>query len=483
MELELCLHPDDAARLSRLDVLAPLKRGKARSRPVRIIWHDSAGRDLAQQGMALAEHRSQWQLEALRPDSNHWPPGGRTPVLASASTLEQLGRTLPARLLPVAALEGRARAIGLLTEQGEINITLLNGEVRSVVGQQRVNRLALQGGAEPVRALALRLASEVRLGVPRTSLAAEAFAIATGVPAAPRREGPPGLPDGLSIAAAFAYVVGHLGDVIIQLAPSIADNGTRPEPVHQMRVAVRRLRSAIRVFRRAVGSPAIEATDASLKVLAAKLAPARDWDVFVTETAATVATAFGADKRMQRLLATADRRRSTCHQELRVFLVSTEFRRLGIELACLAASPDAVEAFGETEQQPASLADFAAQELARRCKKLNQIDGLAGLEPDALHAIRLNAKRLRYAAEIFAPLYPDKAVSRFIRRLSRLQDRLGALNDTVVSEALLAEMGGSHAFASGLVQGYVGARNAETREQIDKAWARFHRLEPFWLAQ
>jgi CHAD domain-containing protein len=89
---------------------------------------------------------------------------------------------------------------------------------------------------------------------------------------------------------------------------------------------------------------------------------------------------------------------------------------------------------------------------------------------------------LRYAAEIFAPLYPHKAASRFIRRLGRLQDRLGALNDAAVSQTLLAEVGGSHAFASGLVQGFVGAHNAGTREQIDKAWARFHQLEPFWLA-
>jgi CHAD domain-containing protein len=88
---------------------------------------------------------------------------------------------------------------------------------------------------------------------------------------------------------------------------------------------------------------------------------------------------------------------------------------------------------------------------------------------------------LRYAAEIFAPMYPGKAAHRFLRRLSRLQDCLGNLNDSAVAQHLLGELpGGSHAFPIGLVLGFVGARAQKTRGQIDRAWERFHRLEPFW---
>ena len=39
---------------------------------------------------------------------------------------------------------------------------------------------------------------------------------------------------------------------------------------------------------------------------------------------------------------------------------------------------------------------------------------------------------------------------------------------------------GNHAFAIGFVQGFVGARNTDTRERIDEAWEKFHRLEPIW---
>src|SRR5690242_16790985 len=265
MELELRLDPDDAPRLQRLKLLAPLRSGKSRSRAVKIVWHDSAERALAEQGLALAERRTEWRLELLRPNSHPWPPGARAPVVASARTAVELGHALPDSLFPMAALEGRESAVNLVTPQGPISMTLLTGEVRSVVGQQPINRLWLEGGTAPVQALALALTGDLGIAVPPISLAAEAFAVATGASGPPRREGPPALPDGQSIAAAFAHVVGHLSDIIIQLAPDAVADRQGPEPVHQMRVAVRRLRSATKIFGRALAFPEIAEADRGLK--------------------------------------------------------------------------------------------------------------------------------------------------------------------------------------------------------------------------
>jgi CHAD domain-containing protein len=343
--------------------------------------------------------------------------------------------------------------------------------------------LRLEGAPEPVQSLAISLAGELRLAVPRAGLAAEALAAAAGAALVPRREGAPELPSGLSVADAFAYAVGHLCDVILYFAPPAAAGTDGPEPVHQMRVAVRRLRSAIKVFGRAVQCPAVDAVDAGLKALAAKLGPTRDWDVFVTETAAGVAATFATEPRLERLLAAAERRRRTCHDELRSFLTGADFRRIGIELACLAGGPNRPEVVDDPE--PAELAitieEFGARVLGKRRKKLVQADDdIAGLDPPALHRIRLSAKRLRYAAEVFAPLYPGKATHRFIRRLSRLQDRLGASNDAAVAATMLAELAGNHGFATGLVLGFLGARNSDVRERIDNEWLKFRRLRPFW---
>ena len=145
MELELGLDPDDAARLPRLALLAPLKSGRTRSRAVRIIWHDSPDRALARQGLALAQQRPQWRLERLVPDTRSWPPGAPAPVLATGRDVAALGETLPEPLVPIAALEGRAASRSLATEQGPVGMTLLNGTVRAVATECRICRVRLEG--------------------------------------------------------------------------------------------------------------------------------------------------------------------------------------------------------------------------------------------------------------------------------------------------------------------------------------------------
>jgi triphosphatase len=485
MELELGLDPDDAARLPRLAILAPLRSARARSRAIRIVWHDGLGGALAEQGLAIAEQRPGWRLERLLPNSELWPPGAPAPVLAEGRDPAALGHPLPDPMVPMAAFEGRALSLALAADHGPVTLTLLNGAVRAVAAEHRASRIVLEGAEPTVLAVALALAGELHAAVPRASLAAEAFSVMRGgLPPPPRHEGPPELPAGLSVAAAFAHVVGHLTDVILYFAPSAADGQDGPEPVHQMRVAVRRLRSAIKVFLRAVHCPPVDAADAGLKALAARLGPTRDWDVFVTETAAKVGAAFPAEPKLHGLLAAAERRRHACHAELRAYLQGTEFRRLGIELACLAGGQAWQATLGEAEKNELAtpLNDFAGTVLGRRLERLAQLDDdIETLEPAALHAIRIRAKRLRYAAEIFAPLYPGKPTKRFIRRLATLQDRLGALNDGAVAETLLGELGSNRlAFASGVVLGFVGAHGGRTRERIARAWHKFHRLAPFW---
>src|ERR1700722_9971033 len=138
MELELGLDPDDASRLTRLALLAPLKSGKARSRAARIIWHDSPDRALAQQGLALAEQRPLWRLERLVPNAHTWPLGAPAPVIATARTVSALGHVLPEPLIPVAAFEGRAGSLSIVTEQGPVGMTLLSGAVRAVAAEHHL---------------------------------------------------------------------------------------------------------------------------------------------------------------------------------------------------------------------------------------------------------------------------------------------------------------------------------------------------------
>lgn len=482
MELELALDPDQAGRLPRLKQLAPLRAGGSRGRQVRIVWHDSPEGTLVEQGQILARQGQSWRLERLRPNGGFWPPGAPAPVLAQARSLAALPGAPPS-LAEVAAFDGRALELPLQCEHGPAALTLLQGAARGISAEQRLCRVRLAGDEALVAELARRLAGELRLSVPCQGLAAQAIAWARGAEPPPRHQGPPALPGGLSVPQAFSHVTGQLTDVILHFAPAAAVGTDGPEPVHQMRVAVRRLRSAIKVFRRPLPLPGLVAADAGLKALAHELAPTRDWDVFVTETAAVVAEVFPGDKRLERLLRAAEKRRRSCHVHLRAWLEGAEFRRLGIALACLASGEELLAPRDENDPgaNATSLTELGMDVLGRRHRKLAHIDAdIASLEPRALHALRLRAKRLRYAGEIFAPLYPGKTAHRFIRRLSRLQDRLGALNDSAVAARLLAELPGEHGYATGLVLGFLGAHGGKTRGRIDKAWQRFLRATPFW---
>lgn len=486
MNLELRLHPDDAVRLPRLRSIAAAARGRPRMQRRRLIWHDSPNQALAGAGLVLAEERGEWRLERLVPGRAIWSPGTPSPVLERAAALAGFEHALPAPLAPVASLDGRLATYTLDTDQGAVGLGLLRGVLRGVTDAQPACRVLLAGEEAPVRGVAVSLAEHLRLEVPHACLAAEAFALVHATPPPPRQLGPAALPDVQSVAEAFAFVVGHLTDVILHFAVAALDSRAGPEAVHQMRVAVRRLRSSFSLFRPVVGCAAVEAAEADLKSLSDRLAPARDWDVFMTETSPPILATLPDEVRLPRLLRAAERRRQACHVELRTFLQGSAFRRLGIELAWLAAARS-----WQAELDPAAqdvlrgaVAPFAAEVLHRRLRKLlGAADGMEALALAALHGVRLRAKRLRYAAEVFAPVWPGKPQRRFIERLSRLQQRLGELNDAMVAGALMAALDGTsrrHAYAAGLVQGFTAACAGASRGGVIRSWEKFRRQEPFW---
>jgi len=364
---------------------------------------------------------------------------------------------------------------------------VLRGSLRAGAATRQCCRVVLAGPAAAVAALADGLAGRLRLYVPQQSLAAEALALAGYT--ARRRRTAPELTPGLPVGEAFARLVAQLTEAILREAPHAEP--TASEPVHQMRVAVRRLRSAVGLFGKATRCPELAAGKVALQRLAQVLGPARDWDVFTEGTGRLVAARFTGDDSVQRLLAAAERRRLHAYAVLQRYLTGTQFRRLGIALAALAAAQpwEAAERArgenGEPSRQAlrlgGALEDFASKALARRLRPL-RAPGLdiAALPAETLHGLRLNGKRLRYVAEFFAPLFPGHGARRFIRRLTALQERLGHLNDGTVAAGLMAQLGAERSRAGGVVCGFVAAEAGGARAQIAQAWRRFHRLDPFW---
>lgn len=484
MELTLLLNQADAARLHRLPVVKAARTGRSRGVAVHIVWYDTLERTLANAGLALAEHRAGWRLERHRPAANEpWPPATDHRLIQEANGLEALSQglpndqRLPEATTPVVAFDGR-RTIFSLTIDGElVSMTLLDGVLRAVAAEHPATRLILVGPGAAVRTLVLSLSEMLTLTVPEQSLAAEGLTLADGTKAAPRRRGAPELAsEGLSVEAAFHHIISHLTDVILHLAPSAAEAAKGSEYVHHMRVAVRRARSALALFAPRADSPGLTAATEGLKRLGQMLGPARDWDVFMTETAPPVEAAFPEQSGLRSLLRSGARRRLAARAALGAYLASAEFRLLTLELACLAASDPP-----PTDTEPLPLSQFAATVLRDRWRKLlNAGRGLEDLDDSGLHGLRLKAKRLRYVAEFFAPMFPGKPVSRFIHRLEVLQERMGLFNDTAAAETLLRDLNSNPGHAAGLILGFTAARGARVKPRIASSWARFRKRDPFW---
>lgn len=370
--------------------------------------------------------------------------------------------------LPLASFTGRRATLA----EG---VTWIEGRIEAAGEGQRVARLILEGEPAAILALAADLAETLPLLPAPHGLDEVALALAEGRAPRPRRQGPASLAGAATTDAAFRAALAHLLEVILAEAPGCR-LGAGPRGVHQTRVALRRLRSLLKIFRPVLAGPGWRDWDAELRAVAQALGAARDWDVFLMGIGPGTLAALEGDARVKRLLAAAGRERDAAYAALGQFLASAGFRAAilhGMRLGLLhpAPSPDP------------PLAPFAARVLRKRWRRLKQAGAaMAELDTTALHEMRLDAKRLRYAAEPFAALWPGRTARRFTKRLAELQESLGLANDATVAGQLARRLAGRGAggFAIGTVTGFAAGRAAGSRIAALAAWKRLRKAGPFW---
>ncbi|MFM9864279.1 MAG: CHAD domain-containing protein, partial [Micropepsaceae bacterium] len=201
------------------------------------------------------------------------------------------------------------------------------------------------------------------------------------------------------------------------------------EGVHQMRVALRRLRSALALFA-APFRPAMAPMEDEVRWLASVLGRARDLDVLLEEVFKPVAEAHGGDARLSALAELVRERQVHAWDELLSALGSERFRKLVFETsAATLLRPWAQAAAGGGEALlPAD--KFARERLAARYARVRKVGKrIAKLDETERHALRIKLKKLRYAVDFFASLWPKRRTEAFRERLGALQDVLGEMND------------------------------------------------------
>jgi inorganic triphosphatase YgiF len=203
-----------------------------------------------------------------------------------------------------------------------------------------------------------------------------------------------------------------------------------PAALHQSRVAIRRLRAAFSLFGNAVADAPGVTFVAEWKAAANGLGPARDLHVLIERVEAAAAEE-GCDA--EELLTLLRRRGASATRDAQDLLKGQGFQQLLIGFA------EWLERgrFCDIEAAGRPLAEFAEHTLGRRRHKLVRGKPLDALPDKALHALRIKGKKLRYAAEFFATLYPapgcTKARREFGKALARFQDCLGSAHDLAVA--------------------------------------------------
>lgn len=486
--LEFALPPEAAPRLARLPFVLAHRMGRSRGTAAEAVWLDTADGALAAAGLAVEAPRRGLRrlVRTLPPAAAPWHPCHPPAVLRDLAPDEVPAEAGVGPLVAIAAFTGRRQAFGLALPEGAVVATLLAGRLRCVAAEREAARLTLSGPAPAVMAAARAIATELPLMPPRAALAEEGRALSAGVPARPHRLGAPDTSAATTTEDAFLRATGHLLEVLHQQAGRVAP-GTGPEPVHQARVALRRLRSLLRVFRAATDCVALRGLDARLREAVAVFGPARDWDVFLAGTGAEVAAAFPEDRRIAALLRAAEQRRSAAYAGVSAMLAAPAWRLLLLDaLATVLARPwraDAAAATGQALDAP--VAAFGRAVLDRRWQRLRRAgEDFEKLDAEALHELRLDGKRLRYAAEVFAPVFGAKAGRRFLRRLAALQDGLGVANDAAVARHLVqgleARGQAGRSWAIGAVEGWCEARAAGHRGDAFAAWKRLSGKDRFW---
>lgn len=204
--------------------------------------------------------------------------------------------------------------------------------------------------------------------------------------------------------------------------------------LHQARVALRRLRTALVAFQPVVKGETARKINADLRWLTGQLGRARNIDVLLARF---------EDKKLQAKLRAA---RRIAYADARGAMASTLSRELMLDIAEWISIGEWVDRRKghKLREQPAR--DYAARAIGRLHKKLtSQAKVIAGPDDERRHEARKTAKKLRYTVEFFALLFDKgkerKARIRYLAALEALQDHLGALNDLAVMPMLLAELG------------------------------------------
>ena len=261
-----------------------------------------------------------------------------------------------------------------------------------------------------------------------------------------------------------------------------------PDGVHQMRVAVRRLRSVVTTMKRILPPEQYKWVSGQMKWIAGVLGPPRNWDVFFSSLLAPLRSVSLSEQNLGELCRVTEQERRSAHEGANAAIRSPQYTAALLRLlqwfaSCSWRNQPVSE---KSAQLMAPIGTLASSLIGRQYKKVKTVaDGFDQLTPQQRHEFRIAVKKLRYTIEFLENLYDTQEVAEFVRSLKPLQDDLGYANDVRVANELLGGLRVSDcavtiARAAGVVLGWHDRGLADFDRKLRKHMRRFRRARPFW---
>jgi triphosphatase len=512
IELKLEVPPANLPRLAKISRLRALKT-PAKSATEISVYFDTENRKLHKKGLMLRVRRvggryvqtikSAGHADLFERDEWESEIDGAMPDLrlAQGTALEPLlSRKFCRQLKPIFETRVQRRTYPLTNGNSDIALSLDKGEIDTGDRSKPLCEIELElkrGHEAELFEVAREVTHAVAGQLALKSKSERGYELLEGSEAAPVKAAPIDLSRGTSTRDAFKTIgLACLKQVLDNVPPLLAG---APEGVHQMRVGLRRLRVAMSLFADILQDPQTAALKHELKWLTGELGPARELEVLVTRVVAPVKRRHSRLQGISSLSRDLKQQRAAALARAQDAAQSERFRALTLDIAgwleagqWLRPQDDLIRDRGDV---PVEIP--AVEQLTRRFKKIRKKGKmLTRLDARSRHKLRIQAKKVRYASEFFAGLFPGKKASKrrekFLSALEFVQDCLGDLNDIAVHEDRITAIAdesrrsrrrrasSKRAFAAGLLTGREDARLDAVLQRAADAHAALTGIKPFW---
>jgi triphosphatase len=500
-ELKLALAPSVAESVLTIPVLKRNRAGKPKSRRLVSTYYDTPEKALARRGVSLRVRReNDKRIQTVKTTGDagvansrgewEWPVESDKPdlgLLKDAPIAKLFADVSEDRLEPVVVTDVVRTTQNLEVDGDLVEAALDLGSIVAGRVKQDIRELELelrQGTPASLYRLALELNSAVPFDIEVESKAARGFRLKEGLP--PQASKPPPMrlkSDDPAIDALCAIMRETLGHLLANQPAALAGD---PEGVHQVRIAVRRIRSALRLFSPHLEPHAMRLFEDELRHAGRTIGEARDWDVFCDEILAQISETAEARKCAEMMRPPAEARRASAHEGCVRQLRAPSFRALVLGLAAWIE-----EGRADSDQVGDKVLKRDIRDIAEEL--LDRLDAKAtkrgrAVRPDAeaaeLHPLRKSLKKLRYSVEFLESILPPKKAKRFLRRLKKLQDALGAINDaamaTRLAEGLAADKHLELAPSVAAISLSRGRAAQDAMKALAKSWEAYSDEPRFW---